>query len=596
VANGEEILSDPSKMSTFLLQKRIHDSSNPIHANDDDTVEHANSNFEFYNSVRMSMMFKLPTKKAGCSEEEAPILAIRKMNEMLKSLTNKLPCRVGPWIMNQSKSSLKEKDLLKILPENIDFAESYVYDYNRFISPGKTGYVRLHIYFSNFTSVSEILGVTSQFKKPREQFLELAHSDATSPVTIGTLTGPVGAMATSYDFKEVMKIKFGLRELGFWFTQPRTSKSGEFNRDRFVLHLEIDRKDLPKREKMEQYFNDSSASIDANFFGVPMLMVKPFTYYADDDVKDKIDKHARRQASLGGALRSTTISGIQLCNWSNLDKTSTLLRDLMEVESTVEKKVIKSKKTTTFKGRVFYAIIPDKSTFTFYFTKANYHEGRSIARCLPLFIRDYFNLDPAFFCSSEAIAQAMEGEWDFQTRTFLSATEKIEEDKLEGLECLALAEKDSFISKDQEAVLALADDDVSIETRVTKGDAAPNSYKDDVSEMTGSTRESKAQAYADKAVKAVAVQYTDTICNMQNDLGSKDDKIAQLELMLKKLQNESNAADENSASSTSETPRFEKRHNKIKDDTPSRAKKQKASNLPLDSTKKRSSLEDDMSL
>ena len=121
---------------------------------------------------------------------------------MIKSLTNKLPCRVGPWIKINPKISLKEKDLFKTLPENIDLVESYIYDYNRFISPGKTGYVRLNIYFSNDTSVSEILGVTSQFKKPREQFLERAHSEATSPMVIGTLTGSVAAMAKSYDFKQ----------------------------------------------------------------------------------------------------------------------------------------------------------------------------------------------------------------------------------------------------------------------------------------------------------------------------------------------------------------------------------------------------------
>ena len=600
IENGDEFASDPSKMSTFLLQKRIHDSvSNITNVNDDDTVEHENfsSNSEFKNSIRMSMMFKVPTKKAGCSEEDAPMVAIKKMNEMIKSLTNKLPCRVGPWIMNQFKISLKEKDLLKILPENIDFVESYVYDYNRFISPGKTGYVRLRIYFSNLTSVSEIAGVTSQFKKPREQFFELAHSDATSPVAIGTLTGSVAAMATSFDFKEVMKTKFGLRELGLWYTQPRTSKSGEFSKDRFILHIEIDRKDLPKREEMEHYFNNSSASIDENFFGVQMLLVKPFNYFADDDVKDQIDKHARRQACLGGALRSTIITGVQLCNWSNLEKTSTLLRDLMEVESIIEKKVIKSKKATTFKGRVFYAIIPDKRSFTFYFTKANYHEGRSIARGLPLFIRDYFKLDPAFFCSSGSIAQALEGEWNPKTRTFLSASEKIEDDKLDVIESMALAEKDTFISKDQEAAMAMEDDNISIETRLTKNEAAPTLHNDDVSEMTGSTRESKAQAYADKAVKVVAAQYTDTIGNMQTDIGAKDNKIAQLELMLKKLKNGPSTfgSDENSSISTTENlPRFEKRQKEI--DTPGRAKKQKASSISQAENKKRSSLEDDMSL
>ena len=163
---------------------------------------------------------------------------------------------------------------------------------------------------------------------------------------------------------------------------------------------------------------------------------------------------------------------------------------------------------------------------------------------------------------------------------------------------MALAEKDTFISKEQEAALALEEDNISIETRLTKNDASPNLLNDEVSEMTGSTRESKAQAYADKAVKAVAAQYSDTICNMQTDIGAKDNKIAQLELMLKKLKNGSSSIgseDDLSISSTEKLPRFEKRHKDI--DTPGHAKKQKASNLSHEKkNKKKSSLEDDMSL
>ena len=61
--------------------------------------------------------------------------------------------------------------------------------------------------------------------------------------------------------------------------------------------------------------------------------------------------------------------------------------------------------------------------------------------------------------------------------------------------------------------------------------------------MTGSTRESKAKAYADKAVKEVAAQYSSTITNMQGDIGEKDEKIAQLELLLAQMK-ESSASDE----------------------------------------------------
>ena len=153
---------------------------------------------------------------------------------MIKALTNKLPCKVGKWSITPSSPPPRDRDLYKSLPDDIDVVESYVFNFNRFLAPGKTGYVRLQIFYTDLTNLAEIKGVISQFKKPREQFLEISHSNAISPVTIGTLTGSVKAMSESPDFLNVLKVKFGLTELGLWFTQPRTSRSGEFSTRKFT--------------------------------------------------------------------------------------------------------------------------------------------------------------------------------------------------------------------------------------------------------------------------------------------------------------------------------------------------------------------------
>ena len=120
--------------STFLLQKELYE-----YGDDSSTVSQSNSSHsKFRNSIRMTMMFKIPSKKEGCSDKEAPIVAIQKMNEMLKALSNKLPCRVGPWLDNNlTNGSIQDSDLITTLPEDIDFVESYIYEYNRFILPGK---------------------------------------------------------------------------------------------------------------------------------------------------------------------------------------------------------------------------------------------------------------------------------------------------------------------------------------------------------------------------------------------------------------------------------------------------------------------------
>ena len=111
-------------------------------------------------------------------------------------------------------------------------------------------------------------------------------------------------------------------------------------------------------------------------------------------------------------------------------------------------------------------------------------------------------------------------------------------------------EKEVFISKDHQIAMALDDDIISVENKLTKGDApplfadtnicpkskAPDKNHDKHSDLTGLTRESKANRYAVKAVKEVAYQYTETIALKDADLEAKEDKIAQLEAALKHMQ------------------------------------------------------------
>ena len=53
------------------------------------------------------------------------------MNEMIKALTNRLPCKIEPW--KNIKSGIynyhpDQTDLLTELPEDIDFVKSYIFD------------------------------------------------------------------------------------------------------------------------------------------------------------------------------------------------------------------------------------------------------------------------------------------------------------------------------------------------------------------------------------------------------------------------------------------------------------------------------------
>ena len=98
----------------------------------------------------------------------------------------------------------------------------------------------------------------------------------------------------------------------------------------------------------------------------------------------------------------------------------------MQVKSITMKQIVKGKSSTTFTGRLFYAIIPDNvsKSITFCYTRANAQEGLSVTQALPLFVWDLFKLDPDFFCSSDTLTECLDDEWDLQTRVFLSPAEK----------------------------------------------------------------------------------------------------------------------------------------------------------------------------
>ena len=85
-----------------------------------------------------------------------------------------------------------------------------------------------------------------------------------------------------------------------------------------------------------------------------------------------------------------------------------------------------------------------------------------------------FLSDPSLFCSSNLIADTLEGFWDLEKRSYLSIEEKEEIKKLDGLEDETTAEKQIFISKDHLHALEIdSEEDELLEFRLTKGGVVP---------------------------------------------------------------------------------------------------------------------------
>ena len=81
-------------------------------------------------------------------------------------------------------------------------------------------------------------------------------------------------MSSSKDFVDVMKMKLKILEFGIWFTQPRTSNRGEFDRNKLTLYLKIDQSNSPKRMAMELYFNHPPRSLETIFFGTLIILTR----------------------------------------------------------------------------------------------------------------------------------------------------------------------------------------------------------------------------------------------------------------------------------------------------------------------------------
>ena len=75
--------------------------------------------------------------------------------------------------------------------------------------------------------------------------------------------------------------------------------------------------DTTKQQDIMRYFIQKSSSLEKYFFGTPISLIPIFKPFIEDDVKDKMTVYRRKQESIGKAIKSTSISGIQIVNWAD---------------------------------------------------------------------------------------------------------------------------------------------------------------------------------------------------------------------------------------------------------------------------------------
>ena len=192
---------------------------------------------------------------------------------------------------------------------------------------------------------------------------------------------------------------------------------------------------------------------------------------------------------------------------------------------------------TKFKGRLFYAIIPNhkSKSVTFYFLEQIPRRHAASLRGFLCLFETTLNSTLLFFLIRSPLC-GNGGSLELGRKNLLNCAGGKEKDKLDDMEANLTADREVYISKDQQIAMAMdGNDDGSIESRLTKGDKAPPSAKkatDEISALTGETRESKAKAYAAEELKKVATQYVGTISNLTSKLEGSTNAVADLEARL----------------------------------------------------------------
>lgn len=174
---------------------------------------------------------------------------------------------------------------------------------------------------------------------------------------MGLLPGSAQDMATSTAFCEVFKKLLNLNYQELYWQHTRATNGGQCTTNKFCVHYKIDRADI---EKYIDIIYHNSTLVDNNFFGTQMTDVPIFTPFLDDEMKSRIDLHARRQEQIGQHVQSFTVIGIKITSLAEETKQHTVQRQLMTVESIYDKEVANSKSKKNFKSCIFYAILPNK--------------------------------------------------------------------------------------------------------------------------------------------------------------------------------------------------------------------------------------------
>ena len=506
---------DPSPLlvADDVLEMLLDGDLDPAEDDDDATVQNSNNPTL---SMRLNLMVP------GDAEAKVPALAfVNACNESLGVLTSKLgQVLLVPWTCTEILPSTKR---WTTIPTNLQEAEKILQNFTRF-SSGTKGYFRVQIVYPSSIAASDILEACRGINVPGQRFVQEATSSALKPMNLGMLTMTVESMEKNETFTQLLCHIFDVSTLGTrWATQNVPGKSSLPNqvswRARRVLLVEVDRDDAENKNlaaAFSDFFNVSVTPGNGPLLGMSVNFTPlPPGWQSSMKIKSRVNRNITAHVSFTLGTQEAAVCGTRLLNV--LPSGQSLLRAMLQITSIHS---MRNKDGKLLPGRVFVGFVPtdDPEVWSAVYPSIFEGEAESILAALPQFIEQQWGVKASSFCRSAFIAQTLaDGVYNHETRVFTTNEEIQETARLQsaGIELILpasfnAAPTEKFISAEhQRAFAADANDADTVDTdlRGKRPVPLPPAANDEVSAMTGSTKSSKAKAYADTAVKEVSKQY-----------------------------------------------------------------------------------------
>jgi hypothetical protein len=517
-----------------------------IHSDDGSTTTNQQRN------IHANTRLQLMVTPDESEKKDAAQTILKKVNDVIKTMVNKIPsCRIAPWTMEVD--SLETDALIESFLDDADRdtmmaqAEKSLYGFSRHVSPNARGYFRINIFHDDTVTKSEFEEVAKLVQIRKEQSLQVAYSNATAPIQAGFFVGSTESMASSSNVKATFKELFSLGDFGLYWSYPQSqNKNEKFDHTRFAMHLEIDTTDAERLKYITDYFSPSGQK--KTLFGTRLLFAPKFKFDWKPKQKKENDKFIKIHSGVNKTMQEDTLSEVSIHNTIN-DAGVTLHQALMEVDSITKKIVLKDGKESTFYGKLFYAIIPDREdkSCTFYFSPANDIEASSVISALPLFVEGEFKVKATTFFRSELIVQAKNGDYDHAKRLFVSQDQKDQNIYISNLESVAKATVPEYLSDNHRRAFT-NDENASqntLNTKNTNKNPLALNTGDDISGISGSTGKTS-KSKVDSAVKTVAKQMTNAHAKIMQE---KNTEMEALVEKIAQLQKEANRSTEKKSNS-----------------------------------------------